>query len=1042
MTKAAARAPLVTVTGPTAQPGLLPVSAYTPPAGATVLTVGARGQFATITAAVAAARDGATILVAAGTYTNDFAVVTAKLTMIGVGGMVNMVATLPPPNAKGILTVDNDVTIQNFAFSGCAISDALGGNGAGIRYEGGRMQLYNDSFSHNQNGVLAFPTLPQLAVNTIAIDHCLFSGNGSGTGQTHNIYVGPVDSLSFTNNVSVGAVAGHQLKSRALANSIIGNQFADGDSGSASYEIDLPNGGVGVVANNIIEKGPHAPNSAMIHFGGEGIPYAGSSLAVTGNRFVNDYGAAIGVLNHTVIGVTVNGNSFAGQPMAQLAAGPASGTGNVDAAGAPLADIAAIGALPGGGLVFTDAAPHSVVLSQAGQAVQGGAGLLTVSDPAGHVIAIGGAGGMNFTELEGAGGSSIVTQAGSWNRITLVGQDLLDSRGNDTIVTGAGNVSGSLSGVANVTDGLGDNNWTVTGAATIVGTGGNPVVACGPSGNVTLNGTLGYLELQTNGGKAQVDIRQGGNRIALTVAGGGSDIKVSDGAARIATAAGQAGVTLRLTAGPATVTSLGADTIYAGGAPATVIVSGHATVYAGSGALALYGRSNTQGATLYGAGGTYLIDGDTGNITYYGQARPSTVLLRLSNNTLVGGAGRMTIRGGSHETIVGGKGGIVYTATDGGGGNSIGTAAGSTNTLLLAQANTVVSRGVDSISGGVGNQSITVYGTATLAGSSGNSALVVYGAATLAGVGQDSCVVRPGGALTLTAGQLASVRETGGTVTFTVPAGAATGATKPKGGLGAIGAGAAGSVTVRGGAATIWGGVGAAPTVTTDAGAATDVAIGPGAATVISGGADTIHAGAGSSTVTVTAANTQIWGGAGPLTVRNLDPTAGDLLTLQGGDGAIVYDQGPGALRFLGGAGSATIEGGTGSLQVTGGAGPLSISGGAAGLQFVGGAGSATIALTPGGGDLVLGAGQITVQEAGWGLPAVFHCRAGAGGGAATIAGFRPGIDQLSLEGVAVAARQIVGGSLNLTLSDATHLTLLGVTDLAGALAGAGGTRL
>ncbi len=139
-----------------------------------ILVVGAGKQYSTIASAVAQAVDGDIIKVDAGTYINDFATITSKITMIGVGGMVNMVATKPPANLKGILTVDNSVTIENFSFSGAAISDADGGNGAGIRYEGGNMVLRNDSFQHNQNGLLAAPVLG-LPSNTIILDHDTFN---------------------------------------------------------------------------------------------------------------------------------------------------------------------------------------------------------------------------------------------------------------------------------------------------------------------------------------------------------------------------------------------------------------------------------------------------------------------------------------------------------------------------------------------------------------------------------------------------------------------------------------------------------------------------------------------------------------------------------------------------------------------------------------------------------------------------------------------------------------------------------------------------
>ena len=351
-------------------PGLITVSSPVYDPTSNVLTVGAGGLYASLAAAIGASRDGDVILVRAGTYTNDFATIRTKITIEGVGGMVNLVATIPPPNSKGILTVDNDVSIANVAFSGSAISDANGGNGAGIRYEGGQMVLENCAFTGNQDGILATPAgLPGLT-NTIVIDHSLFDGNGTGTGYTHNVYIGAVDSLVFTNNISRGALVGHELKSRALINDIENNVFQDGSAGTASYEIDLPNGGASLVKNNVIEKGANAQNSIMVHFGGEGIPYAGSSLTISGNSFINDYGPnALAVLNQTAIGIAINNNTFTNLTAAEIASGPATESGNVTGTGAALPNTTLVGVLPGSTLVITDAIPHTVDLTLSLRAV-------------------------------------------------------------------------------------------------------------------------------------------------------------------------------------------------------------------------------------------------------------------------------------------------------------------------------------------------------------------------------------------------------------------------------------------------------------------------------------------------------------------------------------------------------------------------------------------------------------------------------------------------------------------------------------------------
>jgi glycosyltransferase involved in cell wall biosynthesis len=287
------------------------------------LTVGPSGQFSTISAAVAAANSGDTIDVQAGTYTNDFpALIDKDLTLQGVGGMVNMVATVDPPNGKAILDVGAPgvtVTINDFAFSGAVVPD---GNGAGIRYEGGNLILNDDYFHDNQDGLLSAPDLS----GSITINHSEFDHNGTGDGKTHNLYVGEIGTLTVENSYFTDAVAGHEIKSRALNTIIENNRIQDGPGATSSYEIDLPNGGNALIENNVIEKDPSSGNPAMIAYGEEGIyptSTVNSSLTLIDNTLLNELSSpsSTAILNATTIAATVTDNQFFGLAAAQIALG-------------------------------------------------------------------------------------------------------------------------------------------------------------------------------------------------------------------------------------------------------------------------------------------------------------------------------------------------------------------------------------------------------------------------------------------------------------------------------------------------------------------------------------------------------------------------------------------------------------------------------------------------------------------------------------------------------------------------------------------------
>lgn len=276
------------------------------------LNVGTGQTYTTIAAAAAAAQDGDTVLVQAGTYVNDFVHVASRITLQSVGGMVNMVATIQPSNGKGILDTYADTTVDGFSFSGAAVRDM---NGAGIRSNAGDLTVRNSVFFDNQDGILATGSN-----NVITITGSEFSHNGAGDGYSHNIYVNKAKSLVIDNSYFHDSVVGHEIKSRALSTTITNSRIMDNAGGSGSYSVDLPNGGVATIRDTVIEKGPNTENQAIVHFGGESAPYAGSSLTMTGNTIVNDRATVTGLFNQAGSPVTFTGNTLYGVAQEQFGA--------------------------------------------------------------------------------------------------------------------------------------------------------------------------------------------------------------------------------------------------------------------------------------------------------------------------------------------------------------------------------------------------------------------------------------------------------------------------------------------------------------------------------------------------------------------------------------------------------------------------------------------------------------------------------------------------------------------------------------------------
>lgn len=254
--------------------------APTEAAGPRTWRVGPDRELRTPSAAAAVAGDGDTVLIDASTYRGDVVTWTQDdLTLRGVGGRARLRAAGASAQGKAIWVIAGDRTVvDRVEFSGATVPD---GNGAGIRQEGTDLTVTRSWFHHNQDGILTGAD----ADSDIVIKRSRFFRNGAGDGYTHNIYVGAVRSLTITGSYLWGADTGHELKSRAARNNILGNLITDRDA-TASYSVDLPNGGRSLIAGNVIVQGPNSENSALVSYGAEG--FTGSrQVWVVNNTFVN-----------------------------------------------------------------------------------------------------------------------------------------------------------------------------------------------------------------------------------------------------------------------------------------------------------------------------------------------------------------------------------------------------------------------------------------------------------------------------------------------------------------------------------------------------------------------------------------------------------------------------------------------------------------------------------------------------------------------------------------------------------------------------------
>jgi hypothetical protein len=250
-------------------------------ANAAVLEVGEGKPFKTPSAAIARAKDGDTVRVAAGVYKDCATIKQNNLTLEGTGGEVTMRGKTC--DDKAILIVKGSgVTVRGLTL---ANARSAYGNGAGIRVEGTALLVDSTKFVDNENGILVAND-PKFSLRVM---DSVFIGNGQCRPDcAHGIYAGHSASLRVERSKFFRQNEGHHIKSRAAVTEIVDCQIADGPLGTASVLIDIPNGGTILIEGNEMLKGPMSSNQAnTIMIAGEGENNPRGPIIIRNNRFIN-----------------------------------------------------------------------------------------------------------------------------------------------------------------------------------------------------------------------------------------------------------------------------------------------------------------------------------------------------------------------------------------------------------------------------------------------------------------------------------------------------------------------------------------------------------------------------------------------------------------------------------------------------------------------------------------------------------------------------------------------------------------------------------
>ncbi len=298
-------------------------------AGAATLYVGPSRTYTQIQGAINVAHDGDLILVDSGTYVGRDGTMLFdgphNITVRGVGptrplldmGTDHSVSVW----GKGICTVSGnsgDLTFENLEFYRAAGRDLApwndtGHNGAGVRYDGTGLLTMHNCYVHDcEEGMLTTSTLSY----SVLIEYSEFNHNGYGNGSTHGVYLNHAESFTLRYSYMHRAHVGHEVKSRAKINYILYNRIMNED-GDASYEVDIPNGGLTYLIGNIIQQGPNATNGGIILYAEEGSGNGGlnpvQNLYVINNTVSNERGlSGTFVNNASSVAATLNNNLFLG----------------------------------------------------------------------------------------------------------------------------------------------------------------------------------------------------------------------------------------------------------------------------------------------------------------------------------------------------------------------------------------------------------------------------------------------------------------------------------------------------------------------------------------------------------------------------------------------------------------------------------------------------------------------------------------------------------------------------------------------------------
>lgn len=281
------------------------------PLSATIWHVGAAQTYTVPSQVKNLVADGDTIQIDGGVYVNDAVKwIKKNLKFIGLGTGSNRTIlqyTGDIPNGKGIWVFETPGTcdnpyIENIVFDGAQVSDANGGNGAGIRMQAKDITIRNCKFINCQNGILEGNG--SVTTSNVMITNTEFENNGyqlpndpTYSGYEHNIYISASADTLWVENCYFHRPRGqaNSLKTRAQRSFILYNLIDEEATGYGSWELNIAQGGLNIIMGNVIIQGPAGSNHGIIGYDAVTNPL--EDFYFVNNTVINKYVGAIKYFN-------------------------------------------------------------------------------------------------------------------------------------------------------------------------------------------------------------------------------------------------------------------------------------------------------------------------------------------------------------------------------------------------------------------------------------------------------------------------------------------------------------------------------------------------------------------------------------------------------------------------------------------------------------------------------------------------------------------------------------------------------------------------